>query len=38
MLLLGQVVLAGFALVTAFLFGTNLQNRVSQREQQRDGQ
>jgi putative chitinase len=38
MLLLGQVVLAGFATVLAFLFGTNLQNRVSQREQQRDGQ
>ena len=28
MLLLGQVVLAGFALVMAFLFGTNLQNRM----------
>jgi putative chitinase len=34
MLLLGQVVLAGFALVTAFLFGTNLQNRVSQRDRE----
>lgn len=34
MLLLGQVVLAGFATVLAFLFGTNLQNRVSQRDQQ----
>lgn len=38
MLLLGQVVLAGFALVTAFLFGTNLQNRVSQRDQQKGEQ
>lgn len=37
MLLLGQIVMAGFGLVMAFMFGTNLQNRVSQqnaREQQ----
>lgn len=32
MLLLGQVVLAGFALVMAFLYGTNLQNRIAQRD------
>jgi putative chitinase len=38
MLLLGQVVLAGFATVLAFLFGTNLQNRVSQRDQQSKGE
>ena len=30
MLLIGQVVLATVALVFAFLFGTNLQNRISQ--------
>lgn len=34
MLLLGQVVLAGFALVMAFLYGTNLQNRIGQQQAQ----
>ena len=37
MLLLGQIVMAGFGLVMAFMFGTNLQNRVSQQNSREQG-